>query len=131
MALKAPVHQFTQTQSIQITRRDFFYVSNILSAARLVTVPFIFLTIYREQWILAMVWGGFAVITDVLDGFLCSPIKATQRTRLYLRPYRRQTRNLGWYFRTRSIKINVSALGIPYHCHQRCPHRTRQRSLGI
>ena len=75
MALKAPVHQFTETQSIQITRRDFFYVSNILSAARLVTVPFIFFTIYREQWILAMVWGGFAVITDVLDGFFARRLK--------------------------------------------------------
>ena len=69
MALKAPVHQFTETQSIRITRRDFFYVSNILSAARLVTVPFIFFTIYREQWVFAMVCGGVAVITDVLDGF--------------------------------------------------------------
>ena len=69
MALKAPVHQFTETQSIRITRRDFFYVSNILSAARLVTVPFIFFTIYREQWIFAIICGGIAVITDVLDGF--------------------------------------------------------------
>ena len=69
MALKAPVHQFTETQSIRITRRDFFYISNILSAARLVTVPFIFFTIYSEQWVFAMVCGGVAVITDVLDGF--------------------------------------------------------------
>jgi len=69
MALKAPVHQFTNTQAIRITRRDFFYVSNILSAVRLVTVPFIFYTIYSEQWIFAILCGGVAVITDVLDGF--------------------------------------------------------------
>lgn len=69
MALKAPVHQFTETQSIHITLRDFFYVSNILSAARLATVPFIFYAIYREQWIFAIICGGVAVITDVLDGF--------------------------------------------------------------
>ena len=69
MSLKAPVHQFTETQSIHITLRDFFYVSNILSATRLATVPFIFYAIYREQWIFAIICGGVAVITDVLDGF--------------------------------------------------------------
>ena len=69
MALKTPVHQFTETQSIRITRRDFFYVSNILSAARLATVPIIFYTIYTEQWVFAIACGGLAVITDVLDGF--------------------------------------------------------------
>ena len=86
MALKAPVHQFTETQSIRITRRDFFYVSNMLSAARLVTVPFIFLTIYREQWILAIVWGGAAIITDVLDGFFARRLKQHSELGLILDP---------------------------------------------
>lgn len=69
MALKAPIHQFTETQSIQIASRDFFYISNILSVSRLITVPFIFYFIYREQWIYAIVCGTIAVITDLLDGF--------------------------------------------------------------
>ena len=69
MALKAPIHQFTETRSIQIAPRDFFYISNILSASRLITVPFIFYFIYREQWIHAIVCGAIAVITDLLDGF--------------------------------------------------------------
>jgi CDP-diacylglycerol--glycerol-3-phosphate 3-phosphatidyltransferase len=69
MALKAPIHQFTETQSIQIALRDFFYISNILSASRLITVPFIFYFIYREQWIYAIICGAIAVITDLLDGF--------------------------------------------------------------
>ncbi len=69
MSLKAPIHQFTETQSIQIASRDFFYISNILSASRLVMVPFIFYFIYREQWIHAIVFGAIAVITDLLDGF--------------------------------------------------------------
>ncbi len=69
MALKAPIHQFTETQSIQIASRDFFYISNILSVSRLITVPFIFYFIYREQWIHAIVCGAIAVITDLLDGF--------------------------------------------------------------
>ena len=69
MALKAPIHQFTETQSIQIAPRDFFYISNILSVSRLITVPFIFYFIYREHWIYAIVCGAIAVITDLLDGF--------------------------------------------------------------
>ena len=75
MALKAPVHQFTETQSIQITRRHFFYISNILSIFRLGTVPFIFYFIYRAQWICAIVCGGIAVVTDLLDGFFARRLK--------------------------------------------------------
>lgn len=75
MALKAPIHQFTETQSIQIAPRDFFYISNILSASRLITVPFIFYFIYRAQWIHAIVCGAIAVITDLLDGFCARRLK--------------------------------------------------------
>ena len=75
MALKAPIHQFTETQSIQIAPRDFFYISNILSASRLIAVPFIFYFIYREQWIYAIVCGAIAVITDLLDGFCARRLK--------------------------------------------------------
>ena len=75
MALKAPVHQFTETRSIQITRQHFFYVSNILSVSRLGTVPFIFYFIYRAQWIFAIVCGGVAVVTDLLDGFFARRLK--------------------------------------------------------
>ena len=75
MALKTPIHQFTETQSIRITRRDFFYLSNILSVFRLGTVPFIFYFIYRAQWVLALIWGGVAVITDLLDGFCARRLK--------------------------------------------------------
>lgn len=69
MALKAPIHQFTETQSIQIELRDFLYISNILSVSRLITVPFIFFFIYREQWIYAIICGAVAIVTDLLDGF--------------------------------------------------------------
>lgn len=75
MALKAPIHQFTETRSIQITRRDFFYVSNILSIFRLLTVPFIFYFIYRAHWRAAIVCGAIAVITDLLDGFFARRLK--------------------------------------------------------
>lgn len=69
MALKAPIHQFTETQSIQIALREFFYISNLLSASRFITAPFIFYFIYREQWLYAIIFGGIAVTTDLLDGF--------------------------------------------------------------
>ena len=75
MALKTSVHQFTETRSIQITRRHFFYVSNILSVSRLGTAPFIFYFIYRAQWIFAIVCGGVAVVTDLLDGFFARRLK--------------------------------------------------------
>ena len=75
MALKAPIHQFTETQSIQVAPRDFFYISNILSVSRLLAVPFIFYFIYREQWIYAIVCGTIAVITDMLDGFCARRLK--------------------------------------------------------
>ena len=75
MALKAPVHQFTETQSIQITRRHFLYISNILSIFRLGTVPFIFCFIYGAQWIFAIICGGVAVVTDLLDGFFARRLK--------------------------------------------------------
>lgn len=67
--LKAPVHQFTETRAIRISRRDFFYVSNLLSAFRLLLTPFLFYFIYRSQWKFASACGAVAVLSDVLDGF--------------------------------------------------------------
>ena len=80
MALKVPIHQFIETRAIQITPRDFFYISNILSISRLITVPFIFFFIYREQWVYAIISGAIAVITDLLDGF--SARRLQQHTQL-------------------------------------------------
>lgn len=80
MALKTPIHQFTETQSIRIARRDFFYVSNLLSVFRLLTVPFIFYFIYCSQWVVAIACGAVAVITDLLDGFFARRLK--QHTQL-------------------------------------------------
>ena len=67
--LKAPVHQFTETRAIRISRRDFFYVSNLLSAFRLLLTPFLFYFIYRSQWKFASACGAVAVLSDLLDGF--------------------------------------------------------------
>ncbi len=69
MALKAPIHQFTETRTIHISGRDFLYISNLISTFRLLIVPLLFWLIYHENYKLAIVVGGVAVISDVLDGF--------------------------------------------------------------
>ncbi len=66
---KAPIHQFTDTQEINITPRQFLYISNILSAFRLVIVPLLFMLIYQKKYTIAVVIGCIAVISDILDGF--------------------------------------------------------------
>ncbi len=69
MAFKIPIPQFTETRAIRISRRDFLYISNLLSAFRLLTVPFLFWWIYQEDYRLAVIVGAFAIVSDLLDGF--------------------------------------------------------------
>ena len=69
MVFKAPIHQFTDTQEINITPRRFLYISNILSAFRLVIVPLLFMLIYQKEYKWAVVIGCIAVLSDILDGF--------------------------------------------------------------
>lgn len=69
MVLKHPIHQFTETRSIQISPKDFLYISNLLSTFRLLIVPLLFWYIYHRQYKLAILVGIIAVISDLLDGF--------------------------------------------------------------
>jgi CDP-diacylglycerol--glycerol-3-phosphate 3-phosphatidyltransferase len=69
MALKAPIHQFTETRTIHISGRDFLYISNLISTFRLLIAPLLFWLIYRGSYKLAIVVGGVAVVSDLLDGF--------------------------------------------------------------
>ncbi len=69
MAFKTPIHQFTDTRTIHISGRDFLYISNLLSSFRLLIVPLLFWLIYRGRYKLAIVVGGIAIISDLLDGF--------------------------------------------------------------
>ena len=55
---------------MQIARRDFVYINNILSLARLLLVPFIFYSIVRYDRAMALALGGLAVVSDVLDGYV-------------------------------------------------------------
>ncbi|MDE0637985.1 MAG: CDP-alcohol phosphatidyltransferase family protein [Candidatus Poribacteria bacterium] len=69
MALKAPIHQFTETRTIHISGRDFLYISNLISMFRLLIAPLIFWVIYKGNYELAVVIGGIAIVSDLLDGF--------------------------------------------------------------
>ena len=69
MALKTSIHQFTDTRTIQISPRDFLYISNMISTFRLLIVPVLFWLIYKEDYKPAILVGAIAVISDLLDGF--------------------------------------------------------------
>ena len=69
MALKNPIHQFTETRTIQISPRDFLYISNLLSTFRLLLVPLLFWLIYQRDYKYAIFVGIIAILSDLLDGF--------------------------------------------------------------
>ena len=69
MALKNPIHQFTETRTIHISPRDFLYISNLLSTFRLLLVPLLFWLIYQKDYKYAICVGLIAILSDLLDGF--------------------------------------------------------------
>ena len=69
-----------QTSSSLIAVRNFFYVSNLLSIIRLGLTPFLFHTIIRRSHVAALVIGGLAILTDMLDGYFAR--RLNQRTNL-------------------------------------------------
>jgi CDP-diacylglycerol--glycerol-3-phosphate 3-phosphatidyltransferase len=69
-----------QTSGSLIAVRNFFYVSNLLSIIRLGLTPFLFHTIIRRSHMAALVIGGLAILTDMLDGYFAR--RLNQRTNL-------------------------------------------------
>ena len=69
-----------QTSGSLIAVRNFFYVSNLLSIIRLGLTPFLFHTIIRRFHVEALVIGGLAILTDMLDGYFAR--RLNQRTNL-------------------------------------------------
>ena len=69
-----------QTSGSLIAVRNFFYVSNLLSIIRLGLTPFLFHTIIRRSHVAALVIGGLAILTDMLDGYFAR--RLNQRTNL-------------------------------------------------
>ena len=70
----------SQTSGSLIAVRNFFYVSNLLSIIRLGLTPFLFHTIIRRSHVAALVIGGLAILTDMLDGYFAR--RLNQRTNL-------------------------------------------------
>lgn len=62
--------QSNQTMNLQISRRDFFYISNILSLSRLLLTPLIFYSVWQFHLVGIFIFGGLAILSDALDGFL-------------------------------------------------------------
>ena len=56
--------------NLQISRRDFFYISNILSLSRLLLTPLIFYSVWQSHLVGISIFGGLAILSDALDGFL-------------------------------------------------------------
>ena len=69
-----------QTSGSLIAVRNFFYVSNLLSIIRLGLTPFLFRSIIRESHLAALIIGGLAILTDMLDGYFAR--RLNQRTNL-------------------------------------------------
>lgn len=57
------------TSTVRIHARDFFYVSNILSLARIGLIPLIVYSIIRDLHLMTLVVGGLAILSDLLDGY--------------------------------------------------------------
>ena len=73
-------NQSPQTSGSLIAVRNFFYVSNLLSIIRLGLTPFLFHSIVRRSHLAALVIGGLAILTDMLDGYFAR--RLNQRTNL-------------------------------------------------
>ena len=75
MRLHSSPHQLAQNTGVQIVRRDFVYVSNLLSLTRLVLAPFIFLSIVHYERAITLTLGCLAVLSDLLDGYMARRLK--------------------------------------------------------
>ena len=60
----------TKINRMEIKKTDLFLIPNLLTILRLLTYPFIFYFLKKEDLIPAVIFVGLAATTDVLDGFL-------------------------------------------------------------
>jgi CDP-diacylglycerol--glycerol-3-phosphate 3-phosphatidyltransferase len=59
----------TDISAVRISARDFFYISNILSLVRIGLIPLIVFSIIRHYYLMTLVTGGLAILSDMLDGY--------------------------------------------------------------
>ena len=76
MALKAPVHQFTETRSIQITTSAFLLCQQYpVDLSTRHGAFYLLPSSTAHNGLFAIVCGGIAVATDLLDGFFARRLK--------------------------------------------------------
>ena len=64
-----------ETSGAQISMQELFYVSNLLSLARIGLIPLIVYGIIHPYLLMAVVAGSLAILSDVLDGYLARRLK--------------------------------------------------------
>ena len=67
-------HHLSPTQPIapsnaRISKREVFYISNLLSLTRIGLIPFIFYSIIQYRQLTTLVLGSLAILSDALDGY--------------------------------------------------------------
>ena len=67
----------------------FKYIPNILSIFRFILIPFIVISIYTSNFILAFILFTISGITDILDGFIARKFDFVSDFRKIARPLSR------------------------------------------
>jgi len=62
------------------------HVPNILSAARLIAAPYVFVLLWTHEWKAALVWMAIIGATDGFDGYIARRFNAASRLGAYLDP---------------------------------------------
>jgi len=72
---------------MEIKRADFFLIPNLLTTLRLLTYPFIFYFLIKEDLILASIFIVLAMATDVFDGLLARSLNQVSDLGKILDPF--------------------------------------------
>ncbi|MEO5924108.1 MAG: CDP-alcohol phosphatidyltransferase family protein [Bryobacteraceae bacterium] len=62
------------------------HVPNILSAARLIAAPYVFVLLWTHEWNAALIWMAIIGATDGFDGYLARRFDATSKLGAILDP---------------------------------------------
>lgn len=62
------------------------HVPNILSGARLIAAPYVFVLLWTHEWYAALVWMAIIGATDGFDGYIARRFNAASRLGAYLDP---------------------------------------------
>ena len=62
------------------------HVPNLLSLARLIAAPYVFVLLWTEQWTSALIWMAIIGATDGFDGYIARRFNATSQLGAILDP---------------------------------------------